>query len=29
MKIIDRNDLPKLADKLREILVRQELDRHC
>jgi len=26
-KVVDRNDLPKLADKLREILVRQELDR--
>ncbi|MCV7421399.1 NERD domain-containing protein [Mycobacterium yunnanensis] len=26
-KIIDRNDLPTLVDKLREILVRQELDR--
>jgi len=26
-KVVDRNDLPKLVDKLREILVRQELDR--
>lgn len=26
-KVVDRNDLPKLADKLREIPVRQELDR--
>ncbi len=26
-KVIDRNDLPAIADKLREVLVRQELDR--
>ena len=26
-KVIDRNDLPKLVDKLRHVLVRQELDR--
>ncbi len=26
-KVIDRNDLPTIADKLREVLVRQELDR--
>jgi hypothetical protein len=26
-KVIDRNDLPNIADKLRHVLVRQELDR--
>jgi hypothetical protein len=26
-KVIDRNDLPHLVDKLREVLIRQELDR--